>query len=131
MQEVERVEAQFKAVSKIAQSMVKTSSQADIKQMLDQLRVVKERLVKVRRDLPERLKPLKSLLPQVESLEIGISDLSRWVEDGEELLNSHRIDGNINTVEERLEKQKVICCKFYLTSYFHTYVRVYETFSHL
>lgn len=63
--EMEPVEDDFKLASKLAQSMVKDSSQAAIKTMLDELKVVKDRLVKVRRDIPERLKPLKPLLPQV------------------------------------------------------------------
>ena len=68
--EMEAAEDDFKSVSKAAQSMVKESSPALIKQMLDELKVVKERLVKVRRDVPERLKPLKTLLPQVSSSDI-------------------------------------------------------------
>ena len=69
--------------------------------------MVKERLVRVRRELPERMKPLKGLVSQVESLEHGITDLSKWISDGESLLDTHKVDGNINTVEDRLEKHKV------------------------
>lgn len=75
--------------------------------MLALLRECKERLVKVGRDVPERLKPLKSLLSQIESLEIGISDISQWVTEGENLLGTHRIDGNINVVEDRLDAHRV------------------------
>jgi nesprin-1 len=74
--------------------------------MLGQLKVVKERLVRIRKDIPEKLRPLKTLLPQVESLETGISDLNTWLDDGEALLASHRLDGNIGGVEDRLEKHK-------------------------
>ncbi len=63
--------------------------------------------MKVRRSIPDRQRPLKSLLPQVESLENGISDLSRWIDEGEELLATHKVDGDINMLEERLEKHKV------------------------
>ncbi len=63
--------------------------------------------LKVRRSIPDRQRPLKSLLPQVESLENGISDLSRWIDEGEELLATHKVDGDINMLEERLEKHKV------------------------
>ena len=64
-------------------------------------------LLQTRKAIPERLKPLKSLLPQVESLDNGISDLTRWVDTGEQLLASHKVDGDINLVEDRLEKHKV------------------------
>ena len=43
----------------------------------------------------------------MESLENGIADLTAWVDEGERLLASHRLDGNINTVEDRLDKHKV------------------------
>lgn len=108
LNEEESLESDFKAISKIAQSLVKDSSQEDISLMLNELKVAKERLVAVRKDIPEQLRPLKTLLPQIESLEHGIVDLQKWIDGGEELLSTHRIDGNINTVEERLEKHKVI-----------------------
>ena len=77
--------------------------------MLQELSRVKPRLVGVCRDIPDKLRPLKAVLPNIESLENGISDLRAWVDGGEQLLGSHRVDGNINTVEERLEKHKVSC----------------------
>ena len=72
--------------------------------MLGELKVIKDRLVKVRKDSTAKLQSLRSIVPHVESLETGISDLSAWVADGEQLLSTHKIDGNINTLEERLEK---------------------------
>ncbi len=109
MSEEEQVETNFKAVSKMAQSLVKDSHQTQINEMLGQLKVIKERLVKVRKQLPQALQPLKSTLPHIESLETGISDLNKWLTDGETLLQSHKIDGNINVVEDRLDKHKVGC----------------------
>ena len=72
--------------------------------------VIKERLVRVRRELPERMKPLKSLVSQVESLEHGMADLNKWISEGEALIDTHKVDGNINSVEDRLDKHKV-CVK--------------------
>ena len=63
----------------------------------------------MRKDIPDRQKPLKALLPQVESLENGISDLSRWIDEGEKLLATHKVDGDINILEDRLDKHKVFC----------------------
>ena len=53
---------------------------------------------------------------QVESLETGISDLDEWVQGGEELLNTHRIDNNINILEDRLEKHKVNVIRVYFVN---------------
>ena len=107
MTEQEPVEEDFKVVSKTAQSLVKDSPQEAINAMLNELKTVKDRLVVLRRELPERLKPFKSLLQHIESLETGIVDLEAWLSAGEELLASHRIDGNINVVEDRLESHTV------------------------
>ncbi len=65
-------------------------------------------VLQVRKTIPDRQRPLKSLLPQVESLENGISDLSRWIDEGEQLLATHKVDGDINMVEDRLDKHKVL-----------------------
>ena len=69
--------------------------------------VIKERLVVVRRDIPERMRPLKSLVSQVESVQIGLKDLNQWLDDATSLLESHRVDGNINSVEDRLDSHTV------------------------
>ena len=71
------------------------------------LQVIKERLVVVRRDIPERMRPLKSLVSQVESVQIGLKDLNQWLDDATSLLESHRVDGNINSVEDRLDSHTV------------------------
>ena len=79
-----------------------------IDEMLGQLKVVKDRLVSVRRDVPEKLKTLKQLLPHVESLENGISDLSQWLDEGERILAGHGAQpGKAGTVNERLDMHKV------------------------
>lgn len=61
----------------------------------------------VRNLTPQRMRTLKGLLPQVESLQVGASDVSKWLEEAEALLASHMIDGNINAVEDRIEKHRV------------------------
>ena len=100
-------EEEFKNASKVAQSLCKSTPPDQVQEMLGELKMVKERLVNVRKMVPERLKPLKSVLPQIESLEIGVQEISQWLQAGQALLESHRIDGNINKVEERLDSHKV------------------------
>lgn len=108
--EEQQIEEDFKVASKTAQSMVKSSTKEDVGKMLGELKMVKTRLVGLTRDLPERYKPLKQVLPHVESLGNGISDINHWVDGGNQLLESHKIGrGNINQVEEKLDRHKVCC----------------------
>jgi hypothetical protein len=44
--------------------------------MLQTLNVQKEVIVRLRKEIPERVKYLKAVLPNVESLETGILDLN-------------------------------------------------------
>ncbi|KAH9507324.1 hypothetical protein Btru_056910, partial [Bulinus truncatus] len=104
--EIQDVEKNFKATTKTAQSLVKDSSQDDVTMMLQTLNQQKEAIVNLRKEIPEKIKYLKALLPNVESLETGIIDLDGWLNKGRELLASHRMDGNGEDAEERLEKHK-------------------------
>ena len=96
--------------------------------MLAELKTIKERLVNARRMLPERLKPLTSALPQLESLAIGVTDISQWIEAGLALLASHRIDGNINKVEDRLDQHKVMCHCFLVSGLCNIFKLLYHRF---
>ena len=63
--------------------------------------------MKLRKEIPERIKYLKAVLPNVESLETGILDLKRWLEEGTQLLQSHKLDGSAEETDARLERHKV------------------------
>lgn len=101
------VENDFKVTTKTAQSLVKESSQEVVTEMLQSLNVQKEVLVRLRKEVPERSKHLKAVLPNVESLETGLIDLNKWLVNGEALLDSHKLDGTQEETEQRLEKHKV------------------------
>ena len=107
LEELDRVQEDFKEASELARNLVKDSSQDRVKVMLNELKQIKERLMLVHKLLPETLKPMRSVLPQVESLENGVSDLMEWIREGNTLLASHKIDGNINHIEDRLENHQV------------------------
>lgn len=47
------------------------------------------------------------MLPNVESLETGISDLSIWLDKGDTVLSANKMEGSQTRAEERLEKHKV------------------------
>ena len=50
---------------------------------------------------------VQAVLPNVESLETGVLDLEQWLLEGEQLLASHKLDGNAEAAEARLERHKV------------------------
>ncbi|GFO48198.1 nesprin-1, partial [Plakobranchus ocellatus] len=104
--QIQEVETNFKVTTKTAQSLVKDSSQEIVNEMLQTLNVQKEAIVKLRKEIPERIKYLKAVLPNVESLETGILDLERWLEEGAQLLQSHKLDGTAEETDARLERHK-------------------------
>lgn len=101
------MEDDFKKTTKTAQSLVRDTSQDDFNKMLQTLNVHKEVIVGLRKEIPERLKAVKGVLPNVESLETGMADLSGWLDKGETLLDSHQLEGEAQSAEARLEKHKV------------------------
>lgn len=104
--QVSEIEAVFKTTTKTAQSLVKDSSSDVVNDMLKTLNDHKEVILKLRKELPDRSKTLKAILPNVESLETGIADLGRWLDQGEQLLQTHRLDGSGEATEARLERHK-------------------------
>lgn len=113
----QEIENKFKATTKTAQSLVKDSTQDVVDEMLKTLNVQKKILVDIRKEIPEKIKYLKAILPNVESLETGISDLSKWLDKGEAVLKSHKLEGSPELTEQRLEKHKVntVLCMFCYT----------------
>lgn len=105
--QIPAIENDFKVTTKTAQSLVKESSQEVVTEMLQSLNIQKEVLVRLRKEIPEKLKHLKAVLPNIESLETGLIDLNNWLEKGEALLESHKLDGTQEETEQRLERHKV------------------------
>lgn len=106
--QIPSIENDFKVTTKTAQSLVKESSQDIVTEMLQSLNIQKEVLVRLRKEIPERVKHIKAVMPNVESLETGLVDLNAWLDNGEALLESHRLDGSQEEAEQRLEQHKVI-----------------------
>ena len=44
---------------------------------------------------------------QVESVEVSLDSVQQWIDQANQLLSTHKVDGNINDVEERLLKHQV------------------------
>lgn len=69
--------------------------------MLANLRIIKDRIVGIRRELPKKKKTLEELLEKVNELENTLLEIGEWLDEGEFLLSSHRIDGDILKIEGR------------------------------
>ncbi|KAK3089398.1 hypothetical protein FSP39_003323 [Pinctada imbricata] len=104
--EVPDIENDFKTTTKTAQSLVKDSEPEVVTEMLQTLNVQKEVIVRLRKEIPERIKYLKAVLPNVASLETGISDMNLWLDKGESVLRENRMEGNQQAAEETLERHK-------------------------
>ncbi|CAH1803094.1 unnamed protein product, partial [Owenia fusiformis] len=104
--EESKMEDDFKQVSKIAQSLVKSSVKDVVNKMLDTLKMLKERLVNSRKDLAQAIKSFKQVLTNVESLDHGISELDSWIQSGEEMLQSHKVFDTKADTQNRLQVHK-------------------------
>ncbi|KAH3752027.1 hypothetical protein DPMN_186635 [Dreissena polymorpha] len=76
--------------------------------MLQSLNIQKEVIVRLRKEIQEKTKNVKAVLPNIESLENGLMDLDTWLSRGEALLESHKLDGTQEETEQWLEKHKVV-----------------------
>jgi len=116
LSEAKQQETDFKFVSTLAQSLTQACSESQAKDMITELRKVKDRLLRVNRTAGDQHRQLKPFIPHVETLEQGIIDITMWINGGEELLASHRIDGDMSKVEERLKEHEVRF-EFYIFKY--------------
>ena len=105
--QMDDVQNEFKILSKTGQSLVKDSTQEAVSEMLGTLKVMKERLIKVKKEVPDRMTKLKSLKPQVESVESGMTDVSQWLDKAEDILDGNIVDGNMQNTASELEKHQV------------------------
>lgn len=122
--QIPEMENDFKSTTKTAQSLVKDSSQDVVTEMLQTLNVQKEVIVRLRKEIPERIKYLKAMLPNVESLETGISDLSIWLDKGDTVLSANKMEGSQTRAEERLEKH-IVCIYFLIYRVLLYYIKDY------
>lgn len=105
--EADGIETQFKHTSTVAQSLAKNCDKELTQHRLRELRRLKERLVRLRKDAVSRQKLLLDILPAVKSLSSGLAKLSVWLSEAYNMLASHRISGEHLAVAERMNKHKV------------------------
>jgi len=74
---------------------------------LKELRRLKERLVKLRRDAVSHQKLLQDVLPVIKSLSCGLLTLSSWLDEAGTIMASHCIGRELADVVERFDRHKV------------------------
>ncbi|BFZ08024.1 hypothetical protein BsWGS_11063 [Bradybaena similaris] len=104
--DIQEAEKNFKITTKTAQSLIKDSSDEDVKDMVKTLNTQKEVIIKLKKEIPEKIKYIKAVLPNVESLETGILDLQTWLTEGEKLIKSHKSYGSADETEKQLDRHK-------------------------
>lgn len=107
VEESEEKEALFKQTSTVAQALATKCDRGETELRLEQLRDVKARLVRCRQDSLSRLKLLQSVVPTSDSLHTATVELTEWLQVAENMLDNHRVEGDITLVEERLGRHAV------------------------
>lgn len=100
------IEAKLKSTTRTSQTLVKNSPKETVDKVLETLRNYTESFKVNRKSITEKLKYAKIVLPNLESFEHGLTSVNSWMDDGEELLGKHHIDGDFNKVENWLEAHK-------------------------
>jgi len=107
MKEYDEKKSVFKKTSSIAQTLATRCDKSVSEHRIFQLQELKKRLVKCRQDAINQHKLLESALPASESLNTATSELSSWLDRAENMMASHRVDGDIDSVEHRLRSHNV------------------------
>ncbi|XP_070576380.1 nesprin-1-like [Ptychodera flava] len=96
----------FKQVSKTAQALVKSCSPERVESMLHTLKLIKQRIVKIRDQVPVKQAALGKIIPLVQQWESGIDDLESWMNEADRLLRSHVLDSSRDRIQARLEQHQ-------------------------
>ena len=100
-------EVEFKKTCDTAKKLSNDLDPDTVRSMMIELKKTKQALMLIKSKITERQQKLPVLLQHVEAVEAALASVEQWLNGGEQLLASHKIDGNINDVEERLKQHKV------------------------
>ncbi|CAG5128720.1 unnamed protein product, partial [Candidula unifasciata] len=109
--EVQEAENNFKVTTELAKSLVKDSSDEDVKDMLATLNSQKEVIIQLKKEIPQKIKNVKAVLPNVAAVETGILDLETWLTEGEQLIKCYKTDGSPEETDNRLHRHKAFFTK--------------------
>lgn len=105
--EMEDMEDTFRNVSKSFQNIISDiSSRDEIDHIMKLLKKEKESLVCVRANVPMKIQLFHQLLSQQESIELGVQEISQWLDDAENLLSTYSLATRKSHTLQQLEKHK-------------------------
>lgn len=102
--ELDDIEELFKHISKMIQALLPDMSRNEVENMMSTLKLQKEKLVRIRSQIPNKLHLFRQLHTQQESLEQGQKDVHDWLNEAETLLQSYSLETNQDKLREQLDK---------------------------
>ncbi|RXG70198.1 Nesprin-2, partial [Armadillidium vulgare] len=113
-QDIEDMEVLFKNVSKSFQALVQELPPDEIERMMRSLKQDKEQLVRV--------------VTQLEAVDAGVTEINKWLNEAEGLLDNFSLQGSKETIQGQLDKHRVFFSRqLYFKSMLETKNRIYQS----
>lgn len=109
--ELEGMEDLFRNISKSFQTLIPDISRDEVDRIMKLLKKEKESLVRVRAQLPLKMHLFHQLLSQQESIEMGQQEITKWLDDAENLLSTYNLATRKSHTLGQLEKHKQFFAK--------------------
>ncbi|CAH1263258.1 SYNE1, partial [Branchiostoma lanceolatum] len=104
--EIPAQESAIKALSKLGQILVKETPPDQVKTMFEALKDIKDRFLKVRETVPVGMRLCTEMQEPLEALEHGCLEITRWLDQAEKLLLSHKVEASLEQLEERIKSHQ-------------------------
>lgn len=109
--ELEGMEDLFRNISKSFQTLIPDISRDEVDRIMKLLKKEKESLVRVRAQVPLKMQLFHQLLSQQESIELGQQEITKWLDDAENLLSTYSLATRKSQTISQLEKHKQFFAK--------------------
>lgn len=109
--ELEGMEDTFRSISKSFQTLIPDISRDEVDRIMKILKKEKESLVCVRAQVPLKMQLFHQLLSQQESIEKGQQEISKWLDEAENLLSTYSLATRKSQTLSQLEKHKYFFSK--------------------
>lgn len=104
--ELEGVEDLFRNISKSFQNLIPDISRDEVDRIMKLLKKEKESLVCLRAQIPLKMHLFHQLLSQQESIELGQQEITKWLDEAENLLSTYSLATRKSQTLSQLEKHK-------------------------
>ncbi|XP_019623005.1 PREDICTED: nesprin-1-like [Branchiostoma belcheri] len=104
--EIPAQESAIKALSKLGQILVKETPPDQVKTMFEALKDIKDRFLKVRETVPVGMRLCTEMQEPLQALEHGCLEITRWLDQAEKLLLSHKVEASLEQLEERIKSHQ-------------------------